>query len=148
MVNITRPSEAAMARRRYPNVLNTSIQLPVQIWQWLLRILVPLNGHWKFVHQNGFDNPALATALGMTEWVEPQDKNFDAYSVRQHLRTLHQEFEQSPAVQGRSSTLTKNINKLAKLVELSRVDRRILEFSVCIHSEVSVRRKTVLRAYA
>jgi transitional endoplasmic reticulum ATPase len=102
---------------------------------FLLRLLVPLNGHDKFILPGGFKDDALAHVLGLGEWVDPIDRDFDPKAVRRELRRLHQAIESAPRDGARPTCLARNIERLSDLVGLSDLDCRILEFSVLIHNE-------------
>ncbi len=67
--------------------------LPI-VHLWLLRMLVPLGGHNEFVNRHGFRSDWLATLLGLGEWIDPTDREFDPRAVRSALRELHQVAEQ------------------------------------------------------
>ena len=101
---------------------------------WILRLLVPLNAHPEFITQHGFTNDAVAKALGLGAWVDPENRDFDVKKVRVELRKLYQACEREPHEDAASSCLAGNVARLSKLVGLSEVDCRLLEFAVLISS--------------
>jgi SpoVK/Ycf46/Vps4 family AAA+-type ATPase len=102
---------------------------------WILRLLVPLGGHKELVGSRGFSNDALATALGLGEWVDPEDRDFDPETVRARLRALHRDAERGHAAAALPSTLRANVARLAGLVGMSDTDCRLLEFATLLHHE-------------
>ena len=124
-----------MAIRRRSRYSNIPLQLAPIVHLWLLRLLVPLGGHREFVSQHGFNNDVLAEVLGLGEWIDPEQGDFDPSKVRTELRTLHKVGERTlgnvvppPCLQG-------NVARLSALVGLSETDCRILEFAVMIQNE-------------
>ena len=111
------------------------IHLPPIIRLWLLRLLVPLGGHREWLTTHGFHNDPLAEALGLGEWIDPPERDFDARAVRAELRRLHAAAEGHLQDEAAPAVLTTNTARLATLVGLSEVDRRVLEFAVLIHNE-------------
>lgn len=101
---------------------------------WILRVLVPLGGHKKFVCKHGFSDDNAAEMLGLDKWIDPVDQEFDARKVRNALRRLHQAAEKEPCDSAIPEYLSVNLNRLAELVGLSATDRRILEFTVLMSS--------------
>lgn len=123
-----------VVRRRKKN----SAQLPnfpAIVHLWILRILVPLGCYRNFIHNSGFSNDTLAELLGLEEWIDPELANFDPKLVRNQLRQLHRAAELKATNIASPTCLTKNISRLSKLVGLTTVDCRILEFTVFLQSE-------------
>jgi SpoVK/Ycf46/Vps4 family AAA+-type ATPase len=101
---------------------------------WMLRMLVPLAGHRELVGSRGFSDDRLARALGLGEWIDPEEHGFDASAVRARLRELHREAERRqdsvlPPV------LRANIDRLAELVGMSEAECRVLGFATMLHHE-------------
>ena len=124
-----------MALRRRSRYSNTPLQLVPIVHLWLLRLLVPLGGHREFVTSHGFNNDVLAEVLGLSEWIDPEQCDFDPSKVRTELRKLYKVGERTlgnvvppPCLQG-------NVARLSALVGLSETDCRILEFAVMIQNE-------------
>lgn len=102
---------------------------------WILRILMKFGGHKDFIARHGFASDILAVSLGLEQWLDPPDGEFDGALIRAQLRKLYVDCE-ARADQARvPATLAANSQRLAELVGLSDLDRRILEFAVLIHTE-------------
>lgn len=102
---------------------------------WMLRILVPLNGHKVFVLRNGFSEDAVARFLGVGDWLDNDELDFDTAAVRTQLREMHVAAEARAARLAPPPGLRANMVRLAQLVGLSEVDCRILEFAALLHHE-------------
>lgn len=102
---------------------------------WLLRILVPLGGYRQFLCPHGFNNDALAEAIGLRHWLDPSRNDFDQKAVLSELRLLHQQAERQWAKAPLPARLRRNVGQISALVGLNTVDCRILEFAVTIHNE-------------
>ena len=100
---------------------------------WVLRMLVPLGAHRELVMSRGFSSDQLAHALGLSEWVDPEDREFDQAAVRARLRDLHRQAERrKPQV---PQVLQDNVARLAALVGMSDDECRLLEFATMLHHE-------------
>lgn len=125
-----------MIRRRRPSrYSHMPTDLPLMVRLWLLRILVPLGGHQEFVQRGGFSNDTLAELLGLGAWIDPDDDEFNPKAVRVALRKLHQDAEDQCRDAELPACLNNNIARLARLVGLSDIDRRILAFTVMLKNE-------------
>ena len=108
---------------------------------WLLRLLVPLEAHKKFIDKHGFDDDALAETIGLGRWTgtrdrfHEQDSDFDPIAARRELCRLHKDCEKTSGNAKVSNPLGNNVKRLAQLVGLSATDCRILEFAVLLHTE-------------
>ncbi|WP_306393202.1 AAA family ATPase [Telluria beijingensis] len=101
---------------------------------WVLRIMVPLGGHRDLVGPMCFSNDHLARALGLGDWIDDDERDFDANLVKKRLRELHRQAENDldrkvPAI------LHANVARLAALVGMSDIECRILEFATMLHHE-------------
>lgn len=119
---------------------NTVPSLPVREIEsitelWMLRILVPLAGHKVFVMRNGFSEDAVARSLGVGDWLDNDELDFDSAAVRTRLRELHVAAEARAARLALPPALQANMVRLAELVGLSEVDCRILEFAAVLHHD-------------
>lgn len=101
---------------------------------WMLRMLVPLAGHRELVGPRGFMDDAVARALGLDEWIDPEDRDFDPAAVRTRLRELHRHAEHC-ADRELPPVLDANIARLAELVGLSATESAILGFATLLHHE-------------
>ena len=102
---------------------------------WMLRMIVPLCGHKTFVVRNGFSEDRVARVLGLGEWLDNNDLDFDTAAVRDQLRELHVAGEARAAALAPPLELRANMVRLSQLAGLSDVDCRILEFSALIKHE-------------
>jgi len=102
---------------------------------WILRMLVPLDGHKKFVRRMDFLNDTLAEALGLGRWVQCDGINFDRPAVLKQLREMHREAEARRRQLCLPRQAAENVAKLASLVGLKEADCRILEFAACLHND-------------
>ncbi len=110
-------------------------ELPPIVELWILRLLMTLGLHKKFVGKSGFSDDALAEALGLDSWMDGDDLDLDTRSIRLALRERHEDAERGAAERSGPACLVKNMRRLQELVALSEVDCKILEFAVLIHSE-------------
>ncbi|MBP0635930.1 AAA family ATPase [Cupriavidus sp. AcVe19-6a] len=122
-------------RRRHSSLTPQDVTPAVRLW--LLRLLVPLGAHREFIQRAGFANDVLAHALGLGEYLDPEDPDFDPHLVRSRLRKLHQEIEGTYRDAGSDMPifLGSNIARLASLVGLSELDCSILAFVVMLKNE-------------
>jgi len=122
---------------------------------WLLRILVPLGGYREFLKLHGFENDTVATAIGLGRWVdltqaeEPrflrqsskssrastEEKEFNVKTIKSELKQLHRQIETQWEQTTSPACLRQNISQLERLVGMSAIDCRVLEFAVSIHNE-------------
>ena len=107
--------------------------LPAIVHLWLLRILVPLGAHHKFIGRDGFYSDGLAELLGLERFLK--DESFHRQAVRNALASLHRQAEAQAADAVVPDAMRSNIERLAQLVGLSELDCRILEFIVLLHIE-------------
>lgn len=119
-------------RSRYPDNVNDTDPI---IRLWLLRILVALGGHRKFLSSCGFNNDAVAELLGLGHWIDPSPNDFDVKAIQSELRQLHKKAERQLAKASLPTVLYSNVRRLSELVGLSTTDCRILEFAVSIQNE-------------
>lgn len=108
-----------------------SVQPLVRLW--LLRILVKLNAWREFL--NSHNSEVVAEALGMHDWEDRNPENMEAKTVRSELCALHRIAERQASGLSLHPVLCANVERLAKLANLSLVDSRILEFVIQIHTD-------------
>jgi ATP-dependent 26S proteasome regulatory subunit len=101
---------------------------------WILRILMPLGGHRELVRSRGFKEDSVARVLGLEEWIDPEDFDFDPTVVRTRLRELHRQAERA-AERALPAILDANLKRLATLVGMSDAECRILGFATMLHHE-------------
>lgn len=101
---------------------------------WILRMLVPLGGHRELLMPRAFSDDELARALGLGDWIDPPDRDFDPAAIRARLRELHRQAERG-ADHALPPILDANIGRLGELVGLSAAERAILGFATMLHHE-------------
>ncbi len=102
---------------------------------WMLRLLVPLGGWSEFLCHHGFDNDRCAELLGLGEWVNFKERDFDPKAIRAELNMLHRKAECTIANAELPPQLSSNVANLARLVGLSANECRILEFAIMIKND-------------
>lgn len=123
-----------MIVRRKPRHLSAP-DIPAITQLWLLRMLVPLDGQRALVGRSNFSSDALAQAVGLGEWIDNDERGFDAAAIRQQLRGLHRAAEAQAGVTTAPPTLSANVARLASLVGMSDTECRVLEFAAMIHHD-------------
>lgn len=121
------------SRRRNASPCTPPRELDSIVELWMLRILVPLAGHKTFVTRNGFSEDRVARALGIDEWLDDNERDFDSAMVRTQLRDLHAGAEARAARLTPPAALRANMTRLSELVGLSDIDCRIIEFAALLH---------------
>ncbi|MDZ4801539.1 MAG: ATP-binding protein [Bryobacteraceae bacterium] len=102
---------------------------------WLLRLLVPLGGQRVFVRKESFESDFLAEALGLEHWINPVGNDFNPRTVRAELRRLHTDAEERAQEAKLPRILARNLDRLARLVDLNDVDRQILTFAAYLKTD-------------
>ena len=126
-----------MSRTASPkkSVIQSQASLPERIMDrqthlWMLRILVPLQGHRKFIDKTRLYDDDIARALGLDDWIDMDEEDFDPRAVLRILRAQHQAAEQEQADQARDdSPLHRNLGRLAPLMGLTPAEQTVLEFT-------------------
>ncbi|MGZ8271030.1 MAG: AAA family ATPase [Methylophilus sp.] len=98
---------------------------------WILRILVELDGNSKFLNKYGFDSNEIAKFLGLDEFIYG---DFDQLKVRERILQLYKLKNKPGTGLPVNSTLSKNVTKLAKILNLVTTEKSILHFSILIKS--------------
>lgn len=102
---------------------------------WMLRILVPLGGHKVFVTRNGFSEDRVARLIGIGEWLDNDELEFDSAAVRAQLREMHAAAEVRVPRLAPPAGLRANMDRLAQLVGLTEIDCRIIEFAAMLQQD-------------
>ncbi len=124
-----------MSIRRRSRYASPPVEVQPIIRLWLLRLLVPLGAHHEFISPRGFNKDTLAEILGLGEWIDPTDREFDPKLVRLALRNAHAASEAKCRTAVPDYCLRRNVKRLAELVGLSDTDCRILELAVLLQNE-------------
>lgn len=119
-----------MFRSRCNSTLLTKNCYPI-VRLWLLRLLVPLECHRRFIGDGEVSSSELAQMVGFNI---DEDSPFDPIQVLKQLRQLHEDAETNASEVGLPEPLNSNITQLEKL-GLSEVECWILAFAVIIKSE-------------
>lgn len=125
----------ATARSRRYSFTRPSHDLRPIVLLWILRMLVQLGGHRRFLTQCGFEDEGLAQALGLETSTDRTDTEFDAPAMRTALRMAHKAAEQTSIGLAIPKALKGNIVRLGTLVGLNELERHLLEFAVLLHGD-------------
>lgn len=128
-----------MARRPFPKYLSIESNSSVLEYEsvlrhWVLRIMVGLGAHRRFLGSNGFADEEIARLIGYEdEDFQDEKGNFDRKSALAALRAMLMEMDaenERPQVEG---VVAENARRLGDLLGLTEVEREILEFTVLPH---------------
>ncbi len=126
------------ARRSSSATPDSSHQIEPLVRLWILRILVPLQGHHAFVTQEYIREDDLGRALGLDDWLDIDEDAFDRRDVMRILREQLKAAEhQTPPVQA-PTCLRHNLERLATLIGLSEADQAILQLATLEAQEPSL----------
>lgn len=124
------------SRTRHQGNLHVRSDLPPIVKLWLLRLLVPLGGHSKFITRHGCENDEIAESLDIVDSASnSDDESYDVSALKSKLRGRYLAAEASAHSATVPKQVSENIGRLAELVGLNEADRRILEFAVMLESE-------------
>lgn len=102
---------------------------------WMLRLLTSPQGLHRFVRKDGFTRDDLAHALGLDDWIDPEDRPFSPQAVRAEMYQRLAQAQRACAKAPMPALLQRNVQRLAALVGLDAVSMRILAFAVCLHTD-------------
>ena len=108
---------------------------------WILRILVVLGKYKKLIDVHGQSTDEydeLAQAIGIAHWNESA-KRLTPRKALIELQRLLKQTAADPANHVAPSPLAQNVQRVASLLGLSDVERRILEFCVLLHNEPTLK---------
>lgn len=137
------------------NLTSFTLGLDPIVKLWILRLLIPIGLHTEFTHKGrgGFYDERLADRLGMSRWIDCDD-----WSESQVMKELHEMYRVAEVNASRTKapkSLRKNIDKIARLIGLSSVDCRIVEFAAIAKTDQyldnildSLKKLNVNRSYA
>ena len=124
-----------MARRhRYnDNIVDVEKQLQDKMTLWILRILINLNGHKKFIDKdNYFDQDEIALYLGFEKYIDMKNDEYSRTEIINILKSKLNKLEKRKRFTT-VQTLKNNIKQLSKLMGLNVFEEQILEFAIIIH---------------
>ena len=119
----------------YDELMGPTTKLNPLLRLWILRLLMRMNFQRKFVRSRDFANDDIAAALGFGRLISLAPDNFDRKIIVAELRAQYLRAEgkcpkaRPPAILGR------NVKRLAKMLELTPEDCRVLEFAVMINND-------------
>jgi transitional endoplasmic reticulum ATPase len=105
---------------------------------WILRLLVRMNCYRAFVRSRDFSDDDIATALGFGRLVNLESDEFSRKTVMANLRAQHERAEAERSKARPPVILARNVKRLAKLLELTPDDCRVLEFAVVINNDATL----------
>ena len=119
-----------MARKRkyYPSS-NDENTIDAKVQLWLLRLLISLGCHNRFIGEEHYTDYDIATLFHL-----PVSVPFDAGRAYNQLATLHQEAEINITSYTLPYPLANNIAQLAEIIELSDVERELLIFTIFLQN--------------
>ena len=120
------------SRHRYAPA-GSSIEPIIRLW--LLRIVVDLGAHSKFVSHHGFNDDSVAEHIGFASDLAEAAAPFNYQAAREKLRQLHSAAEKERGSSRLPPALEANVDRLSQLVALSSTDRAILGFAVALKAE-------------
>lgn len=107
-------------------------ELVDKVTLWILRIIVNLGGAKEFLDKNNsFNKDSIAYFLDVGEFTEKESDTFKRSEVLAILKTKLVQLEKRKKFTG-SDVLTKNINQLSELMELSTYEEQVLEFKILL----------------
>jgi transitional endoplasmic reticulum ATPase len=124
-----------MPRGRRIPFNQSSMETSPIVGLWALRVLLGLGMHRDFIHDHGFSSDALAQVIGLGDWIDCTRRDFDRKKVLADMRIIHENMEKHSGDKVVPVVLRENVARLSKLVGLSSIDCRILEFAVMIRNE-------------
>ena len=124
-----------MARNRRTSAGQCSCETIPIVQLWLVRLIIDLGTHKDFICDHGFANDSIAHAIGLGDWVDCTRIEFERKKVTLEIRRVHREIQARCKDAQVPTILRENVDRLSKLVGLSKTDCRILEFAVLIRNE-------------
>jgi transitional endoplasmic reticulum ATPase len=118
--------------RRNISIDQSDIQPIVRLW--ILRLLIPLECHKRFITSHGLDSDELAIVFDLPVTDEESSKSYNPIAMRAHLKRCYEEAEQTAEDCALPQTLADNIEKLADQVGLNETESWILAFTILIRS--------------
>ena len=126
-------------------------ELQLLVRQWILRIMVPLEGARQFVRPHGFDCDEIARFVGLGEWVDmANNRGLDLNSTRIHSRirenllSIYRSAVSDGGPLRAGGCLGRNVAALGAMLDLSETDCRVLEFVIIVHGCGMLREATEL----
>lgn len=116
-----------------------STQIDPLVQLWVLRILIRLGGHRKFIQKDGFYDDELAFALGLDVPDLDEVSRFDASRVRDQLHRLYRKAESNSEHLVVPEVLHANLEEISRLLNLTISERLVLALIVLLKMDDSLR---------
>jgi len=135
-------------RRRHSSPIQYAQQINPTTQLWALRILVLSGGQRNFVEsRGGFNDMALAQAIGLTDYLDEINQDLDDLDERQSqriLKKLHAKIEKTKKTSRSMPVLEGNIQQLKELAGLSEIDCKVLTLALLVHTDTILENVTDL----
>lgn len=131
-----------------PDSMTVDAPLEPIVRLWILRMLIPMGGHRKFIGEHDVTDDGILSALTDSApcskppppWIRqprprPSLVDFDAKSQLKQLRDWYELAEASAATTSLPSLLSVNLARLVTLLSLSVIESALLGFAVLLHTE-------------
>lgn len=112
------------------NSPNSPLSVDPVLQLWLLRMLVRVETSRNWMNDPDLEQEKIGQALGLQEGVETDLKG---PALRKLLTAKLEYAEHALKRWQRKGMLQKNISAISRLVNFTEVDRKILEFVICLH---------------
>lgn len=107
-----------------------------QLKGWVLRALITLKGHKKFVTDASFSDDQLAEFLGLDRWLKI-DIEFDRQLILRDLKTSFKLLEKEAIAP--SIPLNINVELLSELLGLTVTEKNLVAFLIALHNEAPLK---------
>jgi SpoVK/Ycf46/Vps4 family AAA+-type ATPase len=101
---------------------------------WILRLLVPLEGHREFISKDGFDSEEISGWFDLQTGSDEDKAEFNTSQALRQLKRCYEEAEKNATSVQLPQPLADNIQQLAKQLGLSQVECWVLAFTTIIHT--------------
>lgn len=125
--------------RKQKSVADVDVDMDPMVRLWVLRVLVPGKLHMQFMRKGRtvrFNSDTLAYKLGLSHWVDAPE--WDYAAVLKELFAMYQQAEAQASSTKPPIALRKNTEKIAKMIGLSEVDSRIVEFAALVKTDTDL----------
>ena len=119
-------------RRGFNNHTNIDKDIPEIAQLWICRVLIHLGMHKKFIEKSRLDNDAIAFAIGMNEWTDKNNDDYNLVDCLSELKRIHATLERKAKKISLPKSLATNIAHLTKLVGLNDTEGAVLAFAVML----------------
>lgn len=116
-------------------VVKPTESLEETIKLWVLRILFKQNAIGRVVGLSGFTDPDIESLFNLEGWGDKREGGFDKKLVIADLHKQYLAYEERSNSIFSCPTLSYNIEQLAKVFNLSEVEKKILDFAVILYNE-------------